>query len=51
MPVKETPDQHQLEQLLEQLGKPCVHWADFACILAIEDLNELKWVLLDVEEA
>ena len=50
MSVKETVDQ-QLEQILEHFKKPCVYWVDFACILPIEDPSELKWVLLDVEEA
>jgi len=48
---KETTEQQQLEQLLEQFAKPCVYWAGFACILPIEDPSELRWVLLDVEEA
>jgi len=51
MPAKETPEQKQLEQLLEQLNKPCVHWTDFACIMPIEDPSELKWIHLDLEEA
>jgi len=50
MPVKETTDQ-QLKQILEHFEKPCVYWAGFACILPIENPSELKWVLLDVEEA
>ena len=50
MPVKETVDQ-QLEQMLEYFEKPCVCWTGFACILPIEDASELKWILLDVEEA
>ena len=50
MPAKETTEQ-QLEQIWEQFNKPCVYWVDFACILPIEDPSEIKWILLDVEEA
>ena len=42
---------NDLNELMEWLSSPRVHWDNFAITIPIKNPNEIKWFALKVEEA
>ena len=42
---------NELNELLEWMASPRVHWDNFSVSLPIENNNDIKWVQTRVEEA
>ena len=42
---------NDLNDLLEWMASPRVHWDNFAITIPIKNPNEIKWFALKVEEA
>ena len=42
---------NDLNELMEWLSSPRVHWDNFAITIPIKNPNEIKWFALGVEEA
>ena len=42
---------NDLNDLLEWMASPRVHWDNFAITIPIKNPNEIKWFALGVEEA
>ena len=42
---------NDLQELLEWMASPRIHWQNFKVTVPIENPNEIKWFTLGVEEA
>jgi hypothetical protein len=42
---------NDLQELLEWMASPRIHWDNFSVTIPIKNPNEIKWFALGVEEA
>lgn len=42
---------NDVEQLLQWMESPRIHWPNFRATVLVQNPNEIKWFTIDVEEA